>query len=94
MVGLHFSSALIFGDRSPEFAAAALLVSALMPLTKLRGTIEKAIFRIRIVSDDTGRRMKLWQAFVRCIVSWAHIAFGLLYLTVVFSGTSRPRFCG
>ncbi|MCJ2148145.1 hypothetical protein [Bacillus sp. B19-2] len=40
-----------------------------MPLTKLRGTIEKAIFRIRIVSDDTGRRMKLWQTFVRCIVS-------------------------
>ncbi|WP_237562702.1 RDD family protein [Bacillus paralicheniformis] len=65
-----------------------------MPLTKLRGTIGKRLFRIRIVSDDTGRRMKLWQAFVRCIVSWVHIAFGLLYLTVVFSGTSRPRFCG
>ena len=53
MVELHFSSALIFGDRSPGFAAAALLVyvlyQLLMPLTKLRGTIEKAIFRIRIV---------------------------------------------
>ncbi|MCY1631769.1 hypothetical protein OU809_01620 [Bacillus paralicheniformis] len=31
--------------------------------------------------------MKLWQAFVRYIVSWVHIVFSLLYLTVVFSGT-------
>ncbi|MDN5387692.1 MULTISPECIES: RDD family protein [Bacillus] len=60
-----------------------------MPLTKLRGTIGKAIFRIRIVSDDLGRRMKLWQAFVRDIVLWMHIAFGLLYLTAVFSGTKQ-----
>ncbi|MED1067692.1 RDD family protein [Bacillus paralicheniformis] len=51
--------------------------------------IGKALFRIRIISDDTGRRMKLWQAFVRYIVSWVHIAFGLLYLTVVFSETKQ-----
>jgi len=92
-VGLHFSSALIFGDGSPEVAAAALLIYVLypllMPLTKLQSTIGKAIFRIRIVSDDTGRRIKLWQAFVRYIVSWVHIVFSLLYLTVVFSGTKQ-----
>ncbi|MCY7861720.1 RDD family protein [Bacillus haynesii] len=92
-VGLHFSSALIFGDGSPEVAAAALLVYVLypllMPLTKLQGTIGKAIFKIRIVSDDTGRRIKLWQAFVRYIVSWVHIPFSLLYLAVVFSGTKQ-----
>ncbi|WP_327821020.1 RDD family protein [Bacillus licheniformis] len=92
-VGLHFSSAWIFGDGSHEVAAAALLVYVLypllMPLTKLQGTIGKAIFRIRIVSDDTGRRIKLWQAFVRYIVSWVHIFFGLLYLTVVFLGTKQ-----
>ncbi|TWO05358.1 hypothetical protein CHCC14431_3557 [Bacillus licheniformis] len=92
-VGLHFSSAWIFGDGSHEVAAAALLVYVLypllMPMTKLQGTIGKAIFRIRIVSDDTGRRIKLWQAFVRYIVSWVHIFFGLLYLTVVFSGTKQ-----
>ncbi|WMW47779.1 hypothetical protein RFN66_01810 [Bacillus paralicheniformis] len=33
--------------------------------------------------------MKLWQAFVHYIVSWLHIAFGLLYLTVVFSETKQ-----
>lgn len=33
--------------------------------------------------------MKLWQAFVRDIVLWMHIAFGLLYLTAVFSGTKQ-----
>nr|MDH3162433.1 RDD family protein [Bacillus licheniformis] len=66
-----------------------VLYPLLMPLTKLQGTIGKAIFRIRIVSDDTGRRIKLWQAFVRYIVSWVHIFFGLLYLTVVFSGTKQ-----
>ncbi|MCY8149849.1 RDD family protein [Bacillus paralicheniformis] len=32
--------------------------------------IGKALFRIRIISDDTGRRMKLWQAFVHYFVSW------------------------
>lgn len=46
-VGLHFSSAWIFGDGSHEVAAAALLVYVLypllMPLTKLQGTIGKAI---------------------------------------------------
>ncbi|MGI6835087.1 hypothetical protein OU809_01625 [Bacillus paralicheniformis] len=44
-VRLHFSSALIFGDGSHEVAAAALLVYVLypllMPLTKLRCTLEK-----------------------------------------------------
>nr|WP_315898321.1 hypothetical protein [Bacillus licheniformis] len=54
-VGLHFSSAWIFGDGSHEVAAAALLVYVLypllMPLTKLQGTIGKAIFRMMIRAD-------------------------------------------
>ncbi|MFO6497156.1 MULTISPECIES: RDD family protein [Bacillus] len=88
-VGLHLSSDLIFGGGSPGVLATAVLVYVFcplfMPLTKLQGTIGKAVFRLPIVSADSGGRLKLWQAIVRYCAAWVHFISVLFYLAVLFS---------
>ena len=88
-VGLHLSSALIFGGGSPGVLCTAVLVylfyPLFMPLTNLQGTIGKAVFRIRIVSSENGQPITFRQAVIRYFAAWVHIISRLFYLTVAFS---------
>ncbi|ATH94235.1 hypothetical protein ACH95_03990 [Bacillus glycinifermentans] len=88
-VGLHVSSDFIFGGGSPGVICTAFMVyivyPLIMPLTKLQGTIGKAVFGIRIVSADNGQPIKCRQAVIRYFAAWVHIISRLFYLTVAFS---------